>query len=45
MFHTLGYYRVLFDNFEQAIDYYGMEEIYLDRIIPVVKVIQRDGTM
>ena len=45
MFHSLGHYRNLFDKFEQAVDYYGMEEIFLDRMIPLVKVIQRDTSM
>jgi hypothetical protein len=29
MFYTLGYYRIIYDPFEQAIDYYGLDEIYL----------------
>ena len=45
MFHSLGYYRTLFDSFNQAVDYYGLEEIFLDRMTPLVKVIQRDNSM
>ena len=44
MISSLGYYRIIFDDFAQAVDYYGLEEIFLERMLSLVKVIQRDSS-
>jgi hypothetical protein len=43
-FVSLGYYRIILDQFDKSIDYYGLDEIFLERMMPLIKVIERDPT-
>jgi hypothetical protein len=41
-FKDLAYYRMLFNDLPEAKDYYGLEDFYLIRLLPVIKLIQRE---
>jgi hypothetical protein len=45
MFVSMGEYRIIFDETEGAVDYYGLDEIFLERMQFVLRVIERDGSM
>jgi hypothetical protein len=38
----LAYYRQLFNNHPQAINYFGLEHIYLTRMLLLVRIMRRD---